>query len=272
VATCGTSLTDLQVKLLGRSTHNVVVSFDPDAAGIAATERSLNLLLEQGFQVKVVALPTGFDPDLFVREKGGEAYRAKLEEAAAYLDYLQQRARGQYDLRTQDGKIAALNYLLPYLARLPDKIRRAEWATELAHRLGIEEALLREELRRAAVERRTEMKLKPELAPAAVKPAERRLLQILIENEEIRPDILKELEDVGAHKGSGLEGTFEQILQLARAGTPLEVHALAEHLGESDPARRLLYELAFDSGQAGTLKQLEHRKLQLGKSLSEMAG
>src|SRR3989338_1407231 len=145
-------------------THNVVVSFDPDTAGVAATERSLNLLLEQGFQVRVLALPAGYDPDLYVREKGGAAYKEKLKESLPYLDYLVERARKQFDWKSQEGKLAALNYLLPYLARVPNKIRRAEWATELADRLQIQEALLREELRRAAAERRPEMKLKPEQA------------------------------------------------------------------------------------------------------------
>ena len=253
VAACGTSLTDLQVRLLGRMTHNVVVSFDPDTAGVAATERSLNLLLEQGFQVRVLALPAGYDPDLFVREKGGAAYKEKLKESLPYLDYLVERARKQFDWKSQEGKLAALNFLLPYLSRVPNKIRRAEWATELADRLQIQEALLREELRRAAVERRPEMKLKPEQARAleasAVKPAERRLLQILIENESIRADLLTELEDSGAHKGAGLEAVFEQALALARAGKPLTVEALAdpEASGVGERERRLLYELAFEA-------------------------
>ncbi|MBI4466482.1 MAG: DNA primase [Acidobacteria bacterium] len=258
VATCGTSLTDLQVRLLARSARNVVVSFDPDTAGVAATERSLNLLLEQGFQVRVLALPSGFDPDLFVREKGGPAYREKLKESLPYLEYLAERARGQFDFRRQEGKIAALNYLLPYLARVPNKIRRSEWATELAQRLQIEEALLREELRRAAAERRPEVKLRPEQArvlESAAKPAERRLLQILLENEAIRADLLTELEDSGAHKGAGLETVFEQALGLGRAGESLTLERLAEPVGEAE--RRLLFEMAFDdsTNARGTLEE-----------------
>ena len=273
VATCGTSLTETQVKLLARSTRNVVVSFDPDAAGVAATERSLNLLLADGFNVRVLALPPGHDPDLFVREKGGPAYRAQLKESLPYLDYLIERARRQFDWRTQDGKIAALNYLLPYLARLPSKIRRADWASELGSRLGIDERLLREELRRAAVERRGEMKLRPEvkemLDRSAVKPAERRLLQILLENEDIRADVLKELEDDAVHKGAGLERVFDEVLAMARAGEALNFQALAERAPEGE--RRLLYELAFETGPeaAGSLDEarsclraMQRRKLE----------
>ncbi|MFQ5664638.1 MAG: DNA primase, partial [Terriglobia bacterium] len=260
VATCGTSLTETQTRLLGRASRNVVVSFDPDAAGVAATERSLNLLLEQGFQVRVLALPPGFDPDLFVRQQGAAAYREKLRESLDYFDYLVERARSQYDPdKSGQGKLAALNYLLPYLVRVPDKIRRAEWATELAERLRIEEALLRAELRRAALERRPEMKLRPEAAEVieqgGVKPAERRLLQILLENQAIRADLLKELEDTAAHKGAGLEAVFEEVLGLARTGEALTATGLGARVGEAE--RRLLFELAFaDSpNAAGTLEE-----------------
>ncbi len=276
VATCGTSLTETQVKLLSRSTRNVVVSFDPDAAGVAATERSLNLLLADGFNVRVLALPAGHDPDLFVREKGAAAYRAQLKESLPYLDYLTERARRQFDWRTQDGKIAALNYLLPYLARLPSKIRRADWASELGARLGIDERLLREELRRAAVERRGEMKLRPEvkemLDRSAVKPAERRLLQILLENEDIRADVLKELEDDSIHKGAGLERVFDEVLTMARAGEALSFQALSERAPEGE--RRLLYELAFETGAeaAGSLDEARSclRAMQRRKLESEL--
>ena len=273
VATCGTSLTDDQVRLLARSASNVVVSFDPDTAGQAATERSLNLLLEHGFQVRVLVLPAGTDPDLFIREKGAEAYREQLKQSKPYLDYLVERARAQHDWHSQDGKIAALNFLLPYLARVPDKIRRAEWASELASRLAIEEALVREALRRAAVERRSEIKLRPEAAEVlksgAVKPAERRLLQILLENEEIRADVLKELEDASAHRGAGLEAVFEQVLALARAGEAITLETLSERVGEAE--RRLLFELSFEerARAAGSLEEarsclaaLQRRKLE----------
>jgi len=98
------------------------------------------------------------------------------------------------------------------------------------------------------------MKLKPEhaqvLQASGVKPAERRLLQILIENESIRADLLTELEDSGAHKGAGLEAVFEQALALAKSGEPLTVEALAERVGERE--RRLLYELAFEASPEPT--------------------
>ncbi|MFQ5927871.1 MAG: DNA primase [Terriglobia bacterium] len=253
VATCGTSLTETQARLLARFSGRVAVSYDPDSAGVAATERSLNLLLEQGLETRVVALPAGFDPDGFIREKGAEAYQAEVKGALAYIDFLVGRARAQFDLATRDGRVGALNYLLPYLARVPNKLQRAEWATEVAQRLGVEEALLREELRRAASERRSEMRVKPELTPLAVRPAERRLLQIVLENPEIRPDVLKELRDTGAHRGATLEAVFERVLSLEEQGERLEVATLGGQMGEAE--RRLLFEVAFELTGPGTLEE-----------------
>src|SRR5579872_3360454 len=180
VASCGTSLAEPQIKLLGRFTHRVVVNYDPDTAGQAATERSLALLLEKEFDVRVLALPGNADPDKFLKEQGAAAYGKLLAQAPPYLDYLIGRAR-RMDRSTAEGKLAALNFLMPYLQRLPNKLLRSEWASRIASELRVDEPVLREALRRAAIERRSEVKLKPELLAPAVKPAERRLIQMLVE-------------------------------------------------------------------------------------------
>src|SRR5437764_13222660 len=108
VASCGTSLAEPQIKLLGRFTRRVIVNYDPDTAGQTATERSLALLLEHDFGVRVLALPPvgnkKADPDFFIREMGAEAYLKLLEEAPPYVDYLLARAR-QMDSTTGDGTL-----------------------------------------------------------------------------------------------------------------------------------------------------------------------
>src|SRR5262249_17620291 len=73
IASSGTAFTDTQVRLLGRFTKNVVVNFDPDTAGAAATERSLAMLVQEDFQIKVMTLEAGFDPDLYIRKQGRQA-------------------------------------------------------------------------------------------------------------------------------------------------------------------------------------------------------
>src|SRR5271165_6610897 len=150
IASSGTAFTELQARLLGRFSKNVVVNFDPDTAGAAAAERSLALLISEDFQIKVLTLETGFDPDLYIRRKGAAAYGEALAHSQKYFDYLIERARVQFPVRTPEGKVKALDYLLPHIQRVPSRIVRDELANEISHRLGIESAVLRQELRHAA--------------------------------------------------------------------------------------------------------------------------
>ncbi|MBM3791719.1 MAG: DNA primase, partial [Acidobacteria bacterium] len=108
VASLGTSLTPQQVRLLGRYTRDVVVSYDPDSAGQAAAQRSLDLFLEEDFRVRVFRLPQGQDPDAFVRSTGVEEYRARLRESPSYLDFVLETAIGnQGGLRSPKSKVQA---------------------------------------------------------------------------------------------------------------------------------------------------------------------
>ena len=150
IASSGTAFTELQARLLGRFSKNIVVNFDPDTAGAAAAERSLALLVSEEFQIKVLTLEAGFDPDLFIRRKGVAAYGEALSHSQKYFDYLIERSRALFPARTPEGKVKALNYLLPHIQRVPSRIVRDEWANEISHRLGIESAVLRQELRHAA--------------------------------------------------------------------------------------------------------------------------
>ncbi len=150
IASSGTAFTELQARLLGRFSKNIVVNFDPDTAGAAAAERSLALLVSEDFQIKVLTLESGFDPDLYIRRKGKAAYDEALRHSQKYFDYLIERSRALFPARTPEGKVRALNYLLPHIQRVPSRIVRDEWANEISHRLGIESAVLRQELRHAA--------------------------------------------------------------------------------------------------------------------------
>ena len=211
VASCGTSLAEPQIKLLGRFTRRVVVNYDPDTAGQVATERSLTLLLEKEFDVRVLALPGGADPDKFLKEQGADAYRKLLAQAPPYLDYLIGRAR-QMDRSTAAGKVAALNFLMPYVQRLPNRLLRSEWATRIASDLRVDEPVLREELRRAAVERRSEVKPKVELLAPVVKPAERRLIHMLVEAEGFRERLAHELVADALHRGLESEKILDVLI------------------------------------------------------------
>lgn len=153
IASSGTAFTEIQARLLGRFSKNVVVNFDPDTAGAKATERTLGLLVEEDFQIKVLTLETGFDPDLFIRQKGKAAYSEALKHSQRYFDYLIERARSQFPSRNAENKVKALNYLLPHIQRVPSRIVRDELAHEIAQKLGIDSAVLRQELKHAATNR-----------------------------------------------------------------------------------------------------------------------
>jgi DNA primase len=150
IASSGTAFTEVQAKLLGRFSKNIVVNFDPDTAGAAAAERSLALLVSEDFQIKVLTLEAGFDPDLYIRRKGRDAYAQALAHSQKYFDYLIERARTLFPARTPEGKVKAVNYLLPHIQRVPSRIVRDEWANEISHRLGIDSAIVRQELRHVA--------------------------------------------------------------------------------------------------------------------------
>jgi DNA primase len=251
VASCGTSLTEGQIRLLGRYTRRVVVNYDPDSAGMAATERSLALLLEAGFEAKVLALPAGLDPDEFIRKRGAAAYGELLKTAPSYLDYLTERAAKTHDIQTPEGKVAAVNAVLPYLAKVPNPILREELASRLAERLRVDERLLRGELRRAAGEKRTEVRVTEEVAPDA-NHALKQLLRACLESEESAEALLPEVVESGAVEGLLGENVFKELWQARQRHEKLDV-GNAEALTPQE--KRLAFDALFWPGAPSSLEQ-----------------
>ena len=249
IASCGTSLTEPQARLLGRFTHRVVVNYDPDSAGQAATERSLTLLLEQGFEIRVLQLPGGKDPDSFLRAQGTPAYTKLLEAAPTYIDYLISRAR-QMDLSTAEGKLRAVNFLLPYIQRSPNRLLRSEWAGQIAQQLRVEEPVLRESLKRAAAERRDKVTTHPELVARPGKPVERRLIQLLFEAEGFRRQLAETIRSENLHRGLETERILESLVESILVSSDADQRPDAVALGAAleDRDRRLLFQIAFESG------------------------
>jgi DNA primase len=161
IATSGTAFTEQQVAILKRHTSNVIVNFDPDAAGANAAEKSIALLTEEGFAIKLVTLEGGLDPDRFIRERGVEAYKEAIRGARRQSDYLIERARMQFPGASAEQKVKAMNFLLPHIRRIPEKLARDQFAGDAAQKLGIDSAVLREELRQAALKRRERVEARP---------------------------------------------------------------------------------------------------------------
>jgi DNA primase len=267
VASCGTSLTESQIRLLARSTRRVIVNYDPDSAGVAATERSLNLLLEEGFEAKVLALPGGLDPDSFIRKQGEAAYKELLGAAPTYLDYLTDRAAAENDISRPEGKIAAANFVMNYLVRVPNPMLRAELANRLAERLRVDNRLLRDELRRAAAESRPQVKAPPGTAEVKVTLAEKQLLRAVLENEALADEVLPVIAGEELCAGLATASLFQNIFEARLRGEALEVSRIEDWAGAE--GRRLAFGSIFDSGEppdsaqvASCLLALRRRKLE----------
>ncbi len=255
--TLGTGFTAGHVRLLKRYTDRVVVNFDPDAAGRAATRRSLEVLLENGFEVRVVALPPGKDPDLYVREHGTEGYRARLREALPYIEYLTREVASRHDLTRAKGKVEALNEVLPFLARLDNPVQRASHVELLAGAFGIEDRLVLQELKEAVRERRKE--LGPRGAAAAtgaaarlVSETESRLVRAVMDDREVREAILGEIEE-GEIEGSRVAEIVGAIRRLVEKGEDVSYPRIGAEV--SDSAREILTRIAAAPHPPATVEE-----------------
>jgi len=243
VASCGTSLTEGQIRLLARYSRRLVVNYDPDSAGVAATERSPELVVEEGFEAKVLALPGGLDPDSFIRKQGPGPYRELLAGAPSYIEYLTDRALAAHGIETPEGKVGAANAVLPFLAKVPNPMLRAELANRLAQRLRLDEHLLAEEVRRAARAAGSAVRIEPESAALKATTAEKELLRAFMEDQALADELLPQMAEQGMLEGLVTEPIFKRFQELRRCGESAEPTALEEPL--SAEARRTLYESLF---------------------------
>jgi DNA primase len=229
IASSGTAFTEIQAKLLGRFSKNAVVNFDPDTAGAKATERTLGLLVEEEFQIKVLTLEQGFDPDLYIRRKGKEAYGEALRNSQKYFDYLIDRARSHFPVRSAEGKVKAVNFLLPHIQRVPSRIVRDELGQEIAQKLGIDSTVLRQELRYVAAERSaSSVKGLPETQAT---DAERILVRALASARQMQP---------GAEHLSARDGAEEEFDPARQAQYAFQSEALHRGLATESLVEALL--------------------------------
>ena len=215
VASSGTALTAVQAKLLKRFASKVVLSFDPDAAGKGAAAKTSELLVGEGFQVNVAMLPAGDDPDNFIQKRGGAAYQELLRQSRPYLDYLLDRAASEYDFVKSEDRRDFLNRMLEVAARIPDAATRDQFADRLSHKAQITEEVVRAEIRKAAVQKRTTAPEPERQAPglSQVKTVERGLIWAFLRDPEGAVAALAELEP-GDTDGLATRSILEQARSL----------------------------------------------------------
>jgi DNA primase len=273
-ATLGTGFSSAHSRTLARYTRRVVVNFDPDSAGEAATRRSLDILLESGFQVSVLRLPGGKDPDRFVREEGAGAYSRLLECAPSYVEYLAREAAGKVDLAGSTGKIQALNMVLPYVARLESAVERSEQVKLLSDLFRIQDGIVLQELKSAITARKTNLKSVPQEGTAdPISGTAARLLQVLMDEPEARQALIPALRDEDL-EGNEMEGIWRVVRDLARSGSEISYPRVGSLL--PDPAdQELLLKVAALQGPPPSVGEgeeclLKIRERRLARRLQDL--
>ena len=238
VASCGTALTPQQAQLLRRFTSKVVLSFDPDAAGQGAAVRSCELLVAEGFDVNVVVLDKGEDPDTFIRQQG----RRPVSRAAAQLAAVSgvparsggRRARLRATTTAAGSSWARCSTVA---ARIPDAAARDQFADRIAHKARITEEVVRAEIRKAAVSRRTTVTTRELPAFGQLKQAEKGLIWGLIHNTGEALEALAELDDEDLEESGRPRHPRGGPEPARRAAGPLTIGAFAASKYSERPAR-----------------------------------
>lgn len=146
VASSGTSLTDEQVQLLSRFTKNIYVLFDADSAGEKAAMRSIEILLKQNFEVKIITLPKGEDPDSFINKNTKEAFDEKLSSAINFLEYLTLQFDKQGFFKEASTSANAIREIVRNLSFVNDELKRNLYIKSIAKKFGLREKLIETEL------------------------------------------------------------------------------------------------------------------------------
>lgn len=254
VASLGTSLTAEQGRLLQRYATEVVIAYDVDAAGVAAALRGLDLLQELGFQVRVVSIPEGKDPDEYLRTHGRPAWDALVKGARSLLEYKLDQAA-----RTTGDKKKILQQVIGSVARMASPVEQEESIKLIAARLNLSWDAIKSELRRFQVGQRLRQPISDKIANKthniltdAKKIAEQEIIRLVIQKPEYLPMIKEEL---------GEELIENPILK--------KIYTVVKHLGEKLEPADWLDQL--EEGERKTVSRLLLEESPLGDSPGVLA-
>jgi DNA primase len=241
VASCGTSLSVEHVRAIKRHTDIVVVNFDPDRAGENATEKSIQVMLDESFDVRVLQLEDGLDPDEYVQQRGAEAYLHEIANARGYFLWLADRSKKKFDTNTTAGRVKALEFLLPSVQKVPSRLRRAALADEVSAYLGLERSMVLDEFKASATRRGSDHIA---AAPTNAGHLERLLISCCLNQPEIATEVLQILEQLEGWKRFPTAPIFDAMLRVFRGGEPVRFSNIEARL---DPeAKSVLAEVLLD--------------------------
>jgi DNA primase len=242
VASLGTALTSSQLRLLGRYAREAFLIFDADESGEKATQRSLDLFLQEGISAKVVTLPAGYDPDSLIRKEKAARFEQVLAEALPLVEYLFQQALRRHGADSVEGKVRIVREMIPALSRLPDPLERNLYIERIALRLGLKESQVRDQFRGGEPVEAESEKLP---SPAHRGPAhERVLLQLMILNPAV---ISRVQETMGKEGFSDLrhQNLARKLLELGEGREEIDIQEFLSGTEEED-LRDLVSELLLE--------------------------
>ena len=251
VASLGTALTGEQAKLLGRFAHKVVVNYDGDRAGVQAAKRAIETLLAEDFEIKVLVLPEGADPDEFIRQHGVDEYHRRRGEALPHIQFVIAQTLQEHNLLRPAEKAGAVEDVLPFVRSVRNAIQKREYFDIAMDALRIDERSLRQELWQtvkagggagAAAGGVDQQSVRQKIAKAAgAQPtvAEHRLLELLLHDAELRRAVLPRLE-AADYEELPTASIFRALVQLEEEGAQVDFSSLTEKVGDDALAADLL--------------------------------
>lgn len=245
VASLGTALTPEQVKLLGRFARKVVVNYDGDRAGLKAAMRAVEAFVAEEFEIKVLVLPDGSDPDEFLRAHGIEEYNKRRGEALPHIQFVLDQALRERSLRNPAQKAEAVEEVLPFIRVVRNPVQRREYFDMTMDALRVEDPALRRELWRSVNARGAETRsaeVKERVARAETVPpteAEKLLLELLVHDAELRRDFLPQVEEVD-YEGLPTETIFRALKSIEEEGAEVSFETLGERTKDDPVAADLV--------------------------------
>jgi DNA primase len=235
VASLGTALTPEQAKLLGRFARRVVVNYDGDRAGVSAAKRAIETLLAEDFDIKVLVLPEGADPDEFIKAAGVEAYNERRGAALPHIQFVLDQAMRDRNLYNPPEKSEAVKEVLPFIHAVRDKIQKREYFDIAMDGLRIERTQ-RAELWQTIVKspaaggnivasKMPDTTSNDESATLTI--AEQRLLELLIHDAVLRRIVLPRIERKD-YEALPSAGVFHALKELELEGLEINFDNLSE--------------------------------------------
>lgn len=253
VATLGTALTPEQTRLISQYTNSVVIAYDSDGAGQAATKRAINMFSDVGVHVKVLTIRDAKDPDEFIKKFGAKRFKMLMDGSSNAIEFELSKIGSRYDLETDDGKVGYLKEAANLLASIYNPIERDVYASKTAHDLGISKDAFLLQIKSVIKRRQQKEKRKDTLKIAAAEPVgappdpersrnlkaaviEERILAILLKNPDYFMDISHKLkeEDFVTQSNRKIYAVLAERLQEQK---PIDLGYLGAFFDEGEMAR-----------------------------------